>query len=313
MLNGLIKPDTGTITMKGRIGALIALGAGFNPILTGRENIYVNGSILGLSKKEIDAKLEEIVDFAEIEEAIDAPVRTYSSGMQVRLGFAVAVVLIRPDVLLLDEVLAVGDSSFQAKCFSVLGKLRAKGTAFLLVTHQLDNVGRICTKTSVMARGKMVFNGGTQDGLDFYRSLAAGQNEDNIEVLSQPSGIKITPSPSSHYTEGEIAIDLDIQRTGSRGPFTGIVEVRCYSKGTLIVQDMGVTTNLLDAGCDSASISVRLPLFAAGDGSKVSIVIWTPDMSEIAFWAKNINTPAKLGSPLLSAISATHALEFHNT
>src|SRR5206468_4283587 len=115
MLNGLIKPDCGCIEIRGRVGALIALGAGFNPILTGRENIYVNGAVLGLTKREIDEKIEEIIDFAEIREFIDSPVQSYSSGMQVRLGFAMASSL-NPDILLLDEVLAVGDMGFQAKC-----------------------------------------------------------------------------------------------------------------------------------------------------------------------------------------------------
>ena len=116
MLNGLIKPDHGRIEMHGRAGALIALGAGFNPILTGRENIYVNGAGPGLTKREIDEKVDEIIDFAEIKEFIDSPVQSYSSGMQVRLGFAVATAL-RPDILLLDEVLAVGDAAFRGKCF----------------------------------------------------------------------------------------------------------------------------------------------------------------------------------------------------
>ena len=116
MLNGLIKPDHGRIEMRGRVGALIALGAGFNPILTGRENIYVNGSVLGLSRKEIDRKLEDIINFAEIGDFIDLPVQSYSSGMQVRLGFAVATAM-EPDILLLDEVLAVGDDAFRSKCF----------------------------------------------------------------------------------------------------------------------------------------------------------------------------------------------------
>ena len=115
MLNGIIKPNYGTIEIKGKVGALIALGAGFNPILTGRENIYVNGSILGLTKKEIKDKIHEVVEFAEISEAIDAPVRTYSSGMKVRLGFAIASILLLPDVLIIDEVLAVGDTNFKVK------------------------------------------------------------------------------------------------------------------------------------------------------------------------------------------------------
>lgn len=143
MLNGLIKPDVGRIEMKGRVGALIALGAGFNPILTGRENIYVNGSVLGLNKKEIDEKIEEIVEFAEIGEFIDAPVQTYSSGMQVRLGFAIAT-SIEPEVLLLDEVLAVGDASFRAKCYNRVGKLKDRASV-ILVSHSMEAIAQFCS------------------------------------------------------------------------------------------------------------------------------------------------------------------------
>jgi lipopolysaccharide transport system ATP-binding protein len=117
MLNGLVRPDKGKITMRGRVGALIELGAGFSPILTGRENVYINGAVLGFSKSEIDAKFDEIIDFAELDDAIDAPVQTYSSGMYVRLGFAVAAQL-NPDIFLIDELLAVGDTGFRMKCFS---------------------------------------------------------------------------------------------------------------------------------------------------------------------------------------------------
>lgn len=152
MLNGLIKPDTGSIEMRGRIGALIALGAGFNPILTGRENIYVNGSILGLHKKEIDAKLEEIIEFAEIEDAIDAPVRTYSSGMQVRLGFSTAAILIKPDVLILDEVLAVGDVGFVSKCLNRVQEI-LDTAAVILVSHSPQYISRFCSRAIYLESG----------------------------------------------------------------------------------------------------------------------------------------------------------------
>ena len=151
MLNGLIKPDSGRIEMRGRVGALIALGAGFNPILTGRENIYVNASVLGLSKREIDEKIDEIIDFAEIGEFIDAPVQSYSSGMQMRLGFAVATTL-NPDVLILDEVLAVGDVGFRTKCYNRIDKI-ADRSAIIFVTHSMPHVGRMCDKTIFMEKG----------------------------------------------------------------------------------------------------------------------------------------------------------------
>lgn len=143
MLNGLIKPDAGRIEMHGRIGALIALGAGFNPILTGRENIYVNASVLGLSKRETDAKLDEIIDFAEIGDFMDTPVQSYSSGMAVRLGFAVASSL-NPDILLADEVLAVGDAGFRAKCYRRLSALMKTGVSVIFVSHEIANIQRLC-------------------------------------------------------------------------------------------------------------------------------------------------------------------------
>lgn len=169
MLNGLIKPDRGTITMRGRVGALIALGAGFNPILTGRENIYINGSVLGLTKKEIDAKIDEIIDFAEIREFIDMPVQSYSSGMTVRLGFAVATAL-DPDVLILDEVLAVGDGSFRHKCYQRIDALRSRA-AIIFVSHNMPDVGRICQSTVVMERGRTIFQGNALDGIARYNEL----------------------------------------------------------------------------------------------------------------------------------------------
>ena len=151
MLNGLIKPDAGRIEMRGRVGALIALGAGFNPILTGRENIYVNASVLGLSKKEVDAKLKEIIDFAEIGDFIDTPVQNYSSGMAVRLGFAVASSL-DPDILLVDEVLAVGDLGFRYKCFQRIGALMNRA-AVIFVSHDMGSVASISNRVMLMDQG----------------------------------------------------------------------------------------------------------------------------------------------------------------
>ncbi len=154
MLNGLIKPDKGRIEMRGRIGALIALGAGFNPILTGRENIYVNAAILGLSKKEINQKVDKIIDFAEIEDFIDSPVQTYSSGMMVRLGFSIAINM-NPDILLLDEVLAVGDAGFRVKCYNEIYKILNKA-AIIFVSHSMPQIGKICTEGALMKKGKII-------------------------------------------------------------------------------------------------------------------------------------------------------------
>lgn len=166
MLNGLIKPDEGCIEMHGRVGALIALGAGFNPVLTGRENIYVNASVLGLSKEETDNKFDEIVEFAELGEFIDAPVQSYSSGMQVRLGFAVATAL-NPDVLLLDEVLAVGDANFRSKCWYRIGEL-LQNAAVILVSHEAYAISRLCDRAIFLGKGKVKCDASASDTLSFY-------------------------------------------------------------------------------------------------------------------------------------------------
>lgn len=169
MLNGLIKPDAGRIEMRGRVGALIALGAGFNPILSGRENIYVNGSILGLAKSEIDAKIEAIIEFAEISEFIDAPVQSYSSGMQVRLGFAVATAM-EPDILLVDEVLAVGDFNFRWKCLNKIRNLMRSGVSIILVSHNAADLARTCQTGLFLKSGRPVFFGVISDALSKYEN-----------------------------------------------------------------------------------------------------------------------------------------------
>lgn len=200
MLNGLIKPDKGRIEMRGRIGSLIALGAGFNPILTGRENIYVNASVLGLNKREIDEKIEDIIDFAEIEEFIDSPVQSYSSGMQVRLGFAVASVL-NPDLLLLDEVLAVGDASFRNKCYHRIAKTR-RDAAIIFVSHNMDQVSRICDFSLVLQKGKLVTLSDVGKGIEVYESIAIDNYSSDKSFLSLSPPIK-----SFEVTLGKVSID----------------------------------------------------------------------------------------------------------
>ncbi|AFY35631.1 ABC transporter ATP-binding protein [Calothrix sp. PCC 7507] len=161
IISGLIKPDTGSVKIRGRIAALIALGAGFNPVLSGRENVFINMSILGLSKKEIEESFQEVIDFAEIWDAIDAPVRTYSSGMKARLGFACAIYT-KPKILLIDEVLAVGDARFRTKCYRKLNELREKGTSFVLVSHSSNAILNICNTTLYLAKGRAVIQGTTE-------------------------------------------------------------------------------------------------------------------------------------------------------
>jgi lipopolysaccharide transport system ATP-binding protein len=186
IISGLIKPDTGCVRVRGRVAPLIALGAGFNPILTGRENVYANMSILGLSTREIKKRFDDVVDFAELWDAIDAPVQSYSSGMAARLGFACAV-YIEPEILLIDEVLAVGDIKFRMKCHSRLAKLREQGTAFILVSHNPHSVLNICTSSVYLKKGQLILSGDTESVIRKYEEdLALSGTENAIGQLVLP-------------------------------------------------------------------------------------------------------------------------------
>jgi len=191
MLNGLIKPDQGRIEIRGKVGALIALGAGFNPILTGRENIYTNASVLGLGKRQVDAKLDEIIDYSEIGDFIDTPVQNYSSGMSVRLGFSVAAVLIEPDVLLLDEVLAVGDIGFIIKCLNTMRRLTAN-SAVVFVSHSMQFISAFCTRVMVMNHGvSLLDTPNPGEGIDRYYALVKYQRQTSGTGEAQILGLDL--------------------------------------------------------------------------------------------------------------------------
>ena len=167
MLNGIFWPDKGRITVNGRVGALISVGAGFHPMLTGRENVYINGAILGMSQKEVDQKFADIVGFADIGDFLDAPVKHYSSGMYVRLGFAIAVHS-DSDILLIDEVLAVGDKDFQVKCYQKMNEIRKKGTTIILVAHNEYTIREYTTRCLYLQNGNERFLGPSDDGISCY-------------------------------------------------------------------------------------------------------------------------------------------------
>lgn len=167
VLNGLFKPDGGSITLRGRVCALIELGTGFRSVLTGRENVFINGSILGLSRREIHQRFDRIVAFSEIGEFIDAPVKSYSTGMSLRLAFAIAAQM-EPDVLLLDEVLAVGDVGFRSRCYSAMQQMLSR-SAVVFVSHAMPQVARLCTDLLVINRGETVYQGANvREGIEQY-------------------------------------------------------------------------------------------------------------------------------------------------
>ncbi len=182
VISGIIRPTSGRVEAGGRIASLLELGAGFHPDFTGRENVYLNGSIHGLSRARVREVMDEIVAFAELEPFIDLPVRTYSSGMFMRLGFSVAA-HIEADVLLLDEVFAVGDEQFQRKCFGKIAEFKHRGGTILFVSHDAQAVERLCDRAVLLRRGETAFDGPTAEGIAAYRRLLAGDaSPDELEA-----------------------------------------------------------------------------------------------------------------------------------
>ena len=216
LVAGITKPTTGHVAVNGRISALIELGAGFHPEISGRENVFINGIMLGLSKREIEQRFDEIVEFAELRDFIDAPVKTYSSGMYMRLGFAVAI-HVNPDVLLVDEVLAVGDEGFTHKCLDKFAELRRRGKTILLVTHSLSMVERFCDDALWLDGGAAKSHGDPRRVVDAY--LAAVEKREDVLLASatakavaavsgaepaEPAPAPVAASPDVAQPEGEL-------------------------------------------------------------------------------------------------------------
>lgn len=215
ILSGITDPTEGKIEIHGRVASLLEVGTGFHPELSGRENIYMNGTILGMTRKEIDSKLDEIIDFSGVEKFIDTPVKFYSSGMKVRLGFSVAAHL-DPEILIIDEVLAVGDYEFQKKCLGKMEDVAGQGRTVLFVSHNLQAVSTLTNKSLVLKNGSSIFHGDTEEGLSIY--LKEGRLVDSNYVGNDGLGIlKVvlkTSEPNMTHKFGEdinieIAVNLD--------------------------------------------------------------------------------------------------------
>lgn len=186
MLTGIYYPNGGSIETNGRISSLIELGAGFHPDMSGRDNIYTNASIFGLSRKEIDARLNDIIEFSELEKFIDNPVRTYSSGMYMRLAFSVAI-NVDADILLIDEILAVGDTNFQHKCYAKLNDLKAKGVTIVLVTHDSNTIQSFCDRAIWLENGRIRYDGDSTTVVDQYLEYMA--NESKMKMIEKENEI----------------------------------------------------------------------------------------------------------------------------
>ena len=212
LLSGIMKPTIGVIRVNGRLSALIEVSAGFHPDLTGRENVYLNGTILGLKRAEIRARFDEIVAFSGLEEFIDTPVKRYSSGMYARLGFSVAA-HVDPDILIVDEVLSVGDAAFQRKCLDRMSVVLARGATVVFISHNLEAVANLCPRSLLLERGRIASIGATRDVVREYLGTATRREPvgRNQEAFIASVALRDANGPQTHFRSGEQGfIDVEV-------------------------------------------------------------------------------------------------------
>ncbi len=213
ILSRITEPTTGRVELHGRVGSLLEVGTGFHPELTGRENIYLNGAILGMRRAEIDRKFDEIVAFAEIEKFLDTPVKRYSSGMYVRLAFAVAAHL-EPEILLVDEVLAVGDAEFQKKCLGKMGEVAGEGRTVLFVSHNMNAITSLCQQAVLLHRGRLLSSGNVADVTKAYLTFGSAQESQTIYVCQSRKDLphfRRVHAMQGGQQEGPFSVDQEIQ------------------------------------------------------------------------------------------------------
>jgi ABC-type polysaccharide/polyol phosphate transport system ATPase subunit len=225
MITGTVTPTSGVVRVDGKVGALLELGSGFNPDFTGRENVYIYGSIIGMSREEMTSRIEAIVTFADIGEFVDQPIKTYSSGMQVRLAFAAAIHM-DPDILLIDEVLAVGDPGFQLKCYDKIRDFKASGKTIVLVSHDINAVSQFCDSVLVLSHGELVFSGRPDEALDVYKAILFSGGPVRPSEVVQPAPEAPT---GGGIEEHPPRLNRHEHRFGSRE--AEIVDVRILGKG----------------------------------------------------------------------------------
>jgi len=330
MLTKILYPDEGTIEMKGRVSSLIELGAGFHPDLSGRENIYTNASIFGLSRKEIDARLEDIIAFSELEAFIDDPVRTYSSGMYMRLAFAVAI-NVDADILLIDEILAVGDAAFQAKCFRKLQEIKGRGTTIVIVSHAMSQLELICDRSIWVADGLVKMEGKPRDVHPRYMEWMSRKNQQEEKKKDEQetgeagetdsdgnlkrwgsgearmTGVKVLGADGTEKTDFSPwdPFTIHIDYTAQKQLDDAVIGLAVYrSDGTLVYG----TNTLIDTSSPvtlktAGTIDLKIEGLPASNGSySIDLALHRPDGFNYDFWrdictiqiADKVQTPGEI-------------------
>lgn len=330
MLTKILYPDEGTIEMKGRVSSLIELGAGFHPDLSGRENIYTNASIFGLNRKEIDARLEDIIAFSELEAFIDDPVRTYSSGMYMRLAFAVAI-NVDADILLIDEILAVGDAAFQAKCFRKLQEIKGRGTTIVIVSHAMSQLELICDRSIWVADGLVKMEGKPRDVHPRYMEWMSRKNQQEEKKKDEQetgeagetdsdgnlkrwgsgearmTGVKVLDADGTEKTDFSPwdPFTIHIDYTAQKQLDDAVIGLAVYrSDGTLVYG----TNTLIDTSSPvtlktAGTIDLKIEGLPASNGSySIDLALHRPDGFNYDFWrdictiqiADKVQTPGEI-------------------
>jgi len=276
LLSSITAPSTGEIMINGRLAALLEVGSGFHPELSGRENVYLSGSILGMRRSEIAAKIEDIIDFAEVRQFIDVPVKRYSSGMFVRLGFAIAAHL-EPDVLLLDEVLAVGDAAFQDKCINRILELRDSGKTIVFISHDLSAVERLCRRVLLMKAGELIGEGSPAEMVAKYQETSAfvqsqiRQHELGKERIAEVTAVQFvndTGEPTNRFQTGyplRVRLAYKAVKRIEKGVF-GIYF--CLEGGGVACQfSTAATGDMIDIETGPGTIEFACPVLGLQPGS----------------------------------------------
>ena len=330
MLTRILYPDAGSIKMQGRVSSLIELGAGFHPDMSGRENIYTNAAIFGLTKKEIDARIDDIIAFSELEAFIDNPVRTYSSGMYMRLAFAVAI-NVDADILLIDEILAVGDAAFQAKCFRKLQEIKGRGTTIVIVSHAMSQLELICDRSIWVADGLVKMDGKPRDVHPRYMEWMSRKNQQEEKKKDEQetgeagetdsegnlkrwgsgearmTGVKVLGADGTEKTDFSPwdPFTIHIDYTAQKQLDDAVIGLAVYrSDGTLVYG----TNTLIDTSSPvtlktAGTIDLKIEGLPASNGSySIDLALHRPDGFNYDFWrdictiqiADKVQTPGEI-------------------
>lgn len=287
---GVLQPNSGEIRQRGSLAALLELGAGFQVELSGRDNVYLYGTMLGFSRKKIDLIFDDIVAFSEIENFIDTQVKFYSSGMYVRLAFAVAV-NVDPDILVIDEVLAVGDERFQAKCIDRIRRFQEEGKAILLVTHSADQVRALASRAIVLESGNMIANGEVAESLKVFRDHLLGSPTGSTEATSGDLHIESVTTPHGSFdvmSGSSFHFDVAISATGA---YSGNFVLELFTRAGVLVSRSDPQASPVNLVPGTNSIGVDLPNLPLLDGVfDINVGVVDPRGSNVVVWAEKVAT-----------------------